>query len=91
MALAESNNFELKPCALSNRIMPVRIDGSSSTTKTELRVGKWGSLKFSKFALPRVVLTHSHQIFILYLGAPAGNAKDTLVSADPITLRDRAG
>jgi hypothetical protein len=72
----------LKPCALSNRIMPVRIDGSSSTTKTELRVDKRGSLKFHRFALTHVVLTRGHQIFILYLGAPAGECRgQALVSA----------
>src|SRR6266699_3779256 len=76
IALAESNNFDLKPYTLSSRMMPVRIDGSSSTTKTELRVGKAALCKFPRYSYTR--LTHDHQAsYCTYVQGHSGGTRNT--------------
>src|SRR4051812_26227319 len=50
--------------------MPVRIDGSSSTTKTDLRVGTmllYHGFNDSLYCAP--ILAHRHKVFILSLRA----------------------
>jgi hypothetical protein len=50
----ESNSAALKPCSINSRFTPMRIDGSSSTTKIELRVDKiFGLRVLNDFARAR--------------------------------------
>src|ERR1700676_4156352 len=50
----ESNSVALKPCSINSRFTPMRIDGSSSTTKIELGVDKMFGLRvLSNFARAR--------------------------------------
>jgi hypothetical protein len=52
----ESNSVALKPCSINSRFTPTRIDGSSSTTKIELRIDKMFGLRvFNNFARARSV------------------------------------
>src|SRR5438045_3897068 len=71
--------------------MPVRIDGSSSTTKTDLRVGTMliypGFNDLHHYAL---ILAHRHKVFILSLRARSFENRTQLRNIDHL-LESRLG
>lgn len=59
-------------------MMPVRVNVSSSTTKTELGIGKETLCTFYPFAIRRSNLTHRHQPSHLLVGKEALRATQSV-------------